>query len=103
MRTLGGFVSLYNALPPNNLPLGTDRQNLEDVKELVHQLQGFSSQRNLAFELELDGGHVGSVVDGELDKSLRIGLLAEWERVLSEQEGVSRKGSGVNGTELSSF
>lgn len=87
VRTLGGFVSLYNALPPNNLPSELDRQNLEDVKELIHQLQEFSSQKNLAFELELDGGHVGSVEDGELDKSLRIGLLEEWERVLSERGG----------------
>jgi hypothetical protein len=87
VRTLGGFVCLYNELPPNDLPVRLDRQNLEDVKALVNELTKFSSENGLAIELELDGGHVGAVEDGEPDKSLQVGLLSEWERVLSERGG----------------
>lgn len=87
VRTLGGFVCLYNALPPNDLPAPLDRHNLEDVKALVNELREFSSQNGLAFELELDGGHVGAIENGEPDRSLPVGLLSEWERVLSERGG----------------
>lgn len=82
-ETLGGYVSLYSALPPNNLPLEVDRSHLEEVKALVSRLRYFSKAHHLAFEFELDGESVGLIEDGNLDEDLRVGLLEEWERVLS--------------------
>ena len=86
IETLGGLLTVCNALPPNNPPTELDRANLEEVKDLVHALKVFSKARSVVFGLELDQVSVGSVRDGEVDESLRIGFLEEWERDLMERE-----------------
>ena len=86
IETLGGMLTVYNALPPNNLATELDRANLEEVKDLVRMLQTFSQERDIVFELELDQVSVGTIENGQMDESLRIGLLEEWERVLTERE-----------------
>lgn len=86
IRTLGGYLSIFSALPPNQLPAEIDRHNLEEVKDLVSGLQALSLEQELAFELELDGVPVGGLEDGRPDRNLRIGLVEEWERVLAERE-----------------
>ena len=84
--TLGGYLSIYSALPPHDLPTELDRRNLDEVKDLISGLRKLSQEQDIDFELELDGVPVGAVEGGQPDRSLRTGLIEEWERVLSERE-----------------
>lgn len=83
--TLGAFIEIYSALPPNHLPTDIDKQHFEEVNFFVEELQKFSAQNELALEFELDGKFVGSIEDGTLDNSLEEGLLSEWEKNLEMQ------------------
>lgn len=92
LPTLGGYLSLYSALPPNELPTEPDRLNLEEVKELIRGLETLTREHQLAIDLELDGVPVGSVEDGKSDRTLNDGLIREWERVLTEREKQEHSG-----------
>ena len=48
---LGGLFSLYSAYAPTKLPEEVDRIHLEEVKEIVRQVQGFSAE-SYAVELQ---------------------------------------------------
>ena len=84
---LGGLFSLYSAYAPTKLPEEVDRIHLEEVKEIVRQVQGFSAERKLTFTFELDQEEVGEIKDGKLDEALQVVLLEEWEKALREDEG----------------
>lgn len=75
---LGGRLDLYSARPPTILPLEMDRRNLAEVELLIDALRELSQRRGFPLEFELDGEYVGSIEDGELDLSLRAGLLEPW-------------------------
>ncbi len=85
--TLGGFLKLYSAIPRGSLPLETDRKHLEEVKAIVKSLTRLSHEHMLAIEFELDGEFVGSIEDGNIDRSLETGLIGEWERLLNSNPG----------------
>jgi hypothetical protein len=85
--TLGTYLSLYSAFPPETLPLDLERRTFEEVKELVARIQSLSKESGLDFEVTLDGEDIGSIEGGESDRLLRVGLLEEWQRVLIEREG----------------
>lgn len=82
VETLGGYIEIYSALPPWKLPREIDRQHLDEVIALVDALREFSREHNLAFEFELDDTFVGTITDGEPDRSLSEGLIGEWKRQL---------------------
>ena len=82
VETLGGYLELYSAWPPWTLPRDIDQMHLDEVTDLVNSLGGFSREHQVRFELELDGTFVGTVDNGELDRSLAEGLLGEWRRQL---------------------
>jgi hypothetical protein len=46
------------------------------------QSPDLSREHNLAFDLELDDKFVGSIVAGDMDRTLSEGLLGEWRRGL---------------------
>jgi len=81
---LGGLLRIFSAIPRGSLPLDVDRKHLEEVKLIVELLKRLSFEHLLAIEFELDGEFVGSIEDGNLDKSLREGLLGEWERSIGQ-------------------
>ena len=81
-ETVGGYLEIYSAHPPWTLPREIDLQLLDEVEALVNEMRDFSRQYQLAFEFELDGKFVGSITDGEMDRSLATGLLGEWRRQL---------------------
>jgi hypothetical protein len=82
VETVGGYVEIYSALQPLQLPREIDLQHLEDVTTLVEAVRDLSEQHSLAFEFELDGEFVGSIEDGRLDRCLSEGLLGEWRKHL---------------------
>ena len=82
VETVGGYLEIYSALPPWELPRETDIQHLAEVTELVSALSDFSREHCLAIEFELDGIFVGAIDDGKMDRSLAEGLLGEWRRKL---------------------
>jgi hypothetical protein len=79
---VGGCLEIYSAKPPNKLSKEVDKHHLEEVESLVDVLKRFSFEHMLAIEFELDGEFVGALEDGEMDRSLREGLLGEWKRQL---------------------
>jgi len=85
VRTVGGVLEIHSALPPWNLPIDVDRQHLDEVTWLVEALRQFSFVRSLAIEFELEGTFVGSVEDGQIDRTLSEGLLGEWRRALEKR------------------
>jgi hypothetical protein len=82
IETVGGYLDIYSAMPPLQLPRDIDRQHLEEVTYLVEATRVFSKAQALTFEFELDGKFVGSIEAGSLDRSLSEGLLGEWNRHL---------------------
>ena len=49
--TLGGYLSIYSALPPHDLPTELDRRNLDEVKDLISGLRKLSQEQDIDFEL----------------------------------------------------
>ena len=82
VRTVGGFLSLYSALPPNQLPFETDKAHLAEVSGLMESLRGFSSATRCSIEFELDDVFVGVIESGDMDETLREGFIGEWRRTL---------------------
>lgn len=85
-RTLGGHIDIYSALPGTNLPREVDRQVLEEVEFLVESIRKFSQAEELIISFNLDRTYVGTIEDGMMDESLKIGLLGEWKRFLDGLE-----------------
>jgi hypothetical protein len=81
-ETVGGVLRIYSAMPPTALPREIDLLHLEEVSALISAVCHFSRQRSVAFDFELDGDCVGTVIDGEMGNGLRDGLLDEWRRHL---------------------
>lgn len=84
VRTYGGVLQIYSALPPwgDRLPKEIDCQHFHEVAWLVARLSEFSQSFKCEFRLQLDDTHVGFVGDGKPDRSVQQGLLDEWKRVL---------------------
>ncbi len=79
IRTLGGVLEIYSALPPNQLPHEIDQKHYEEVTTIVNRLVDFSKEIDCEIECELDGVHVGTINNGEADNLITVGLLGEWE------------------------
>jgi hypothetical protein len=79
----GGFLEIYSALPPWNLPHEIDLVHLNEVVFLIDLLVEFSREAQLNIMFELDGEFIGSIDSGVMDKSLRVGLLEEWKQRLA--------------------
>jgi hypothetical protein len=82
VETIGGYLEIYSALPPNSLPAELDRQHFEEATALVDALCELSRSESLAIDLELDDTFVGSIKDGERDRLLSEGFIGEWKRHL---------------------
>lgn len=79
LRTVGGFLELYSALPPwgDALPEEMDRAHLIEVKAAINALATFSGRTGHEIAFELDGAQIGWIERGVVDKSLREGMLEE--------------------------
>ncbi len=85
VRTLGGVLDLYSALPPwgERLPEEVDRAHYEEVEAIVVALRHFSETSGHEVTFELDGTYVGIIKQGNPDRLLADGLLGEWRRHLA--------------------
>ncbi len=85
---MGLVLSIYTALPPwgQDLDRQVDRDHLEEVKELIGEVCRLSVGHHVSFVVDLAGESIGMVESGHLDTSLEVGLISEWERVLSESQ-----------------
>jgi hypothetical protein len=82
VRTLGGTLEVFSALPPSKLPIDVDRKQLEDVAALVAAVQRFSADTGAVFEFQLGDTFVGAIEAGKISATLQVGLLDEWSRVV---------------------
>lgn len=82
IKTLGGELRIYSALPPwdAKLPREIDRQHYLEVEKVVEDLSRFSLDSGLSIGFELDGVSVGWVKNGQPDAMLAKGLLEEWKK-----------------------
>jgi len=81
--SVGGELEIYSALPPMVLEKDVDRKHLDEVEDVVEAVRKLSESEQLVFEFELDGTYVGTIEDGEIDRTLRVGLLDEWRSHLN--------------------
>lgn len=84
---VGGTFEMYTALPPwgEKLDHKVDQAHFDEVTSIVSGMQRFSDRTGSTVVFEIDDHPVGEIVRGTLDRTLRIGLLDEWKRVLSER------------------
>lgn len=87
LRTVGGILRLYSALPSlgERLPLTVDRAHLEEVRHLICFLSKFSADSGVDIGFELDGEAVGCIEGGAADESLAVGFIGEWESHLESR------------------
>jgi len=87
LRTVGGTLRLYSALPPwdKRLPLAVDRAHLKEVRHLIKTLARFSVESGVDIGFEVDGEAVGWIAGGEADESLADGFIGEWESHLESR------------------
>jgi hypothetical protein len=90
IETVGGYLEIHTAWPPWKLPREIDLQHLDEVEQLVGALGDLSRLRKLEIEFELAGTFVGAIEEGEMDRSLSVGLLGEWRRHLGNGDDLSR-------------
>ena len=84
IRTLGGHFEIFSALPPNRLSPEIDKVHLSEVETTVDMLLAFSKEKQMTFQIELDGQLVGEIENGSPDRSLTDGLLNPWRAHLSQ-------------------
>jgi hypothetical protein len=82
IETVGGVLKIYSALTSIPLPIDLDIKNYHEVVAVVEAVQKISSSENLDFDFELDGNFVGSIGDGDIDKTMQVGLLNAWREHL---------------------
>lgn len=78
IETVGGYLEIYSALQPASLPKDIDFAHYSEVESLIGAISKISHEKELAFELELNGTLVGSIVGGKIDRILQVGLLDPW-------------------------
>ena len=80
VRTVGGFFRF----PPPDAVSGRLAENsyFHEVERIVHSLSAFSAGTRCEFELELGGAFTGTIVNGEPDELVTVGLLEEWRKAL---------------------
>ncbi len=80
VRTVGLVHDVYSAFDDRGALLdeAVDRQQFEEVRALIAGLQAVSARGGIDFGLELDGGSVGCIEQGEVTEDLRVGLLEAW-------------------------
>jgi hypothetical protein len=88
LRTVGGVLRLFSALPPwgDVLSPDIDRAHLAEVKAVIGALIPFSETTKHEIAFEVDGVPVGWIERGVVGKSLNEGLLIPWERSLAEPD-----------------
>ncbi len=81
-HTFGCGLRMYSALPPwgEKLPKEVDLQHLQEVEFLIEELAALSKQSGCNFRVQLDRTPVGTIVRGELDEGIKVGLLGEWRK-----------------------
>lgn len=79
---MGGYLDIYSALRPLQLPREVDEAHLAEVTLLVDALTAYSLKHHLRIDFDLDGTFVGSVTEGVQDRSLRDIFLEEWRKSL---------------------
>jgi hypothetical protein len=80
----GGVLEMYSAFPPwdKQLPKSVDASHFEEVSLILDELCRLTKQFNCTIVLQLDRTQMGYIRNGELDRSIQIGLIDEWKKAL---------------------
>jgi hypothetical protein len=78
IQTVGGELEIYSARP--DLSKEVDLAHFQEVESIVEGVRLLSQQQGLSFDFELDGTYVGSIERGDMNETLRVGLLGEWRK-----------------------
>jgi hypothetical protein len=71
VQTVGGLLRLRRV---EDSPAAVEQAQLDDIEFLIDRLCAFTAGAR-ALVIEYDGEEVGAIENGEIDRSLRIGLL----------------------------
>lgn len=84
IETLGAQIEVCSARIPGGLPKNVDASFYEEVSDLVEAVREFSERSTIAFDFMYGGTFVGEIEDGEVDRTLQVGLLDEWRKHLGQ-------------------
>lgn len=84
LRTLGGVLELYSARLPREkaLPRELDKAQYDETEFLLDSISKFSREEGYDFGLELRGELIGEIHNGRLDRSITLGFLDEWKKMV---------------------
>lgn len=84
VETLGGQLEVCSARIAGGLPNDVDAAFYDEVSELVEAVRQFSERASIAFDFMYGDTFVGEIEEGEVDKTLQVGLLDEWRKHLGQ-------------------
>ncbi len=83
VRTVGGFLELhrcYDGVDPH-----VERREYAATEFFVDAMNSFSARTGCAFECELGGEIIGSIMVGAACDGITVGLLGEWRKALDNE------------------
>lgn len=84
VKTLGAQLEVCSAKIAGGLPKDVDAAFYDEVSELVEAVRQFSERAAIAFDFMYGDTFVGEIEDGEVDRTLQVGLLDEWRKHLGQ-------------------
>lgn len=81
----GCLLETYCSFPPLDklIPREVHETLFAEAILVIEAFKDYSQETSHTVTLELDDVYVGSIVKGVYDKSLRLGLIGEWEKNLN--------------------
>jgi hypothetical protein len=82
VRTVGGVLTIAK---PTKEPTGraAERAHYDEVATVVEALRAMTAECHTEVELQLGRVYVGDIREGVISRTLQIGLLDEWARLLA--------------------
>ncbi|MCG2593197.1 hypothetical protein LZ009_10435 [Ramlibacter sp. XY19] len=84
VETLGAQLEVCSARIPGGLPRDVDAAFYDEVSGLVEEVRQFSERTAIAFDFMYGDTFVGEIEDGKVDRTLQVGLLDEWRKLLGQ-------------------
>jgi hypothetical protein len=80
VETVGAQLEICSAKMPGTLPADVDAAFYDEVSDLVEAVRQLSERTDITFDFMYGNVFVGEIENGEVDRTLQVGLLDEWRK-----------------------